>query len=75
MFLPTGIRFCRLLLGVISRLVLWSQLLVVVARGILGTPAFAKLPMPLAEPLLTEGARLLAKLLLTRGALAGEWLI
>ena len=74
MFFPAEIRFCRLLLGVISRSDLRSQLLVVVARGILGAPAFAKLPGPLAEPLLTEGARLMAKLLLTRGALAEEWL-
>lgn len=40
-FLPAGPRFWRLLLGVISRLVLRSKLLAVVARGILGTPALA----------------------------------
>ena len=45
-FLPAGTRFCRLLLGVISRLAR-SQLLVVAARGILGIPAWAK---ALADP-------------------------
>ncbi|KAA8581571.1 hypothetical protein FQN60_003152, partial [Etheostoma spectabile] len=66
-FLPTGIKFCRLVFGVISRLVLLSQLVVVVARGILGTPPLAKADRPLAC-LLTEVAWLLAKLLLTNGA-------
>lgn len=65
-FLPTGVGVCR----VISRLVLLSQPLLGVARGILGTPA-----LPKDDPL-TAGAWWLAKLLLllTKGALTGAWL-
>lgn len=54
--------------GVISWLALLSQLLLSVARGILNTRALTK---PLADPLT---AWLLARRLLTNGALAGKWL-
>lgn len=56
--LPTElfpIRFCRLLLGVISRLVLLSQLLLAVARGIFGAPVLAKPATPLPDPLTETG--------------------
>lgn len=68
MFLPPEIRFCRLLLGVISRLELRSHPLVVVARGILGTPALAKAARPLDDPPWAEMGRLSAKPPWTIGA-------
>lgn len=61
-FCPTGTRFWRLLLGIISKLVLRSQLSAVVARGIRG--------MPLAAMAWTEVGRLPAKPLRAWGGLA-----
>lgn len=68
-FIPEGIKFCRLLLGVISRLVLLSQLLLAVARGIRGAPEFARL---FVGSLTDAEKSLLLPLLEDSGALAIE---
>lgn len=64
-FPPLGIRFCWLLLGLISRLLF--QLLLAVARGILGMP-------PTACALLPNGWLIPAPLL-TSCELAEKWLV